>query len=47
MLAFHDAYLRSDDAAGALRAAQLALLRGPDVSLRSPAAWAAFRYAGN
>jgi CHAT domain-containing protein len=43
---FHDAYRASGDAASALRAAQLSLLRGPDRSQRSPAAWAGFRYAG-
>jgi CHAT domain-containing protein len=44
MSAFHRAYLASRDAATALRDAQLSLLRSPDAGLRSPAAWAAYRY---
>ncbi|HYR09073.1 MAG TPA: CHAT domain-containing protein, partial [Longimicrobium sp.] len=47
MTEFHRAYRRTGDGAGALRAAQLAALRGGDPALRSPAAWAAFRYVGN
>jgi CHAT domain-containing protein len=46
MVALHRAYAASADGASALRSAQLELLRGTDVSLRSPAAWAAFRYTG-
>lgn len=46
MAAFHPAYLRSGDAAVALRQAQLQLLRSPNPALRSPAAWAGFRYTG-
>jgi CHAT domain-containing protein len=46
MASFHQAYSRIPDAASALRRAQLSLLRVDDPSLRSPAAWAAFRYAG-
>jgi CHAT domain-containing protein len=42
MIAFHRAYRASGDPAAALHAAQLALLRSPDASLRSPAAWAGF-----
>lgn len=47
MVEFHRAYRVSGDGAGALRTAQLRLLRSSDPSLRSPTAWAAFRYAGN
>jgi CHAT domain-containing protein len=47
MIEFHRAYRRSDNGPLALRAAQLRLLRSPDPALRSPAAWAGFRYAGN
>lgn len=43
---FHGAYRSSGDAAQALRQAQLQMLRSRDVALRSPAAWAGFRYAG-
>jgi CHAT domain-containing protein len=46
MAAFHRAWRRSGDAAGALRQAQLELLRSGDPALRSPAAWGTFRYAG-
>lgn len=46
MAEFHQAYRRSADAAAALRHAQLRLLNSTDASLRSPAAWAGFRYAG-
>ncbi|MFL5382407.1 MAG: CHAT domain-containing protein [Longimicrobiaceae bacterium] len=46
MLAFHHAYRREGDGARALRAAQLRLLASADPALRSPAAWAGFRYAG-
>lgn len=46
MSEFYEAYRASGDAAGALHAAQLRLLRAPDHALRSPAAWAGFRYAG-
>ncbi|HEX6372017.1 MAG TPA: CHAT domain-containing protein [Longimicrobium sp.] len=47
MIEFHRAYRRSGDGPRALREAQLRLLRSSDPSLRSPAAWAGFRYAGN
>jgi CHAT domain-containing protein len=47
MAEFHRAYRQSGDAARSLREAQLLLLRSPDATLRSPAAWAAFRYTGN
>ncbi|HEY0019452.1 MAG TPA: CHAT domain-containing protein [Longimicrobium sp.] len=47
MVRFHDSFSRSRDAPAALREAQLQLLRSPDPSLRSPSAWAGFRYAGN
>lgn len=46
MTEFHQAYSRSTDASSALRHAQLTLLRSDSSSLRSPAAWAAFRYSG-
>jgi CHAT domain-containing protein len=47
MVAFHRAWRAGGgDGPGALRAAQLRLLRSADPALRSPAAWAAFRYAG-
>ncbi|MEO6525468.1 MAG: CHAT domain-containing protein [Gemmatimonadaceae bacterium] len=46
MHAFHGAYAKSGDASGALRAAQLELVRSNDPALRSPAAWAGFRYLG-
>jgi CHAT domain-containing protein len=42
MVAFHREYARTGDAAAALRASQLTLLRSPDTRLRSPAAWAGF-----
>jgi CHAT domain-containing protein len=47
MVEFHRAYRTSGDGAGALRVAQLQLLNSSDATLRSPTAWAAFRYAGN
>jgi CHAT domain-containing protein len=47
MIEFHRAYRRSGDGPRALREAQLRLLHSPDPALRSPAAWAGFRYAGN
>jgi CHAT domain-containing protein len=47
MVEFHRAYRRPGDGPRALREAQLRLLRSPDPALRSPAAWAGFRYAGN
>lgn len=46
MAEFHRAYRSSGNASAALRQAQLTLLRSPDPALRSPAAWAGFRYAG-
>lgn len=46
MEAFHEAYRETGDAAAALRTAQLELLRSGNPALRSPAAWASFRYAG-
>lgn len=47
MVEFHQVYRDSGDGAGALREAQLRLLRSHDPTLRSPAAWAGFRYVGN
>lgn len=47
MVAFHREYARTGDAAAALRAAQLTLLRSSDPRLRSPAAWAGFVHLGN
>ncbi|HKP75018.1 MAG TPA: CHAT domain-containing protein, partial [Longimicrobiaceae bacterium] len=46
MAAFHGAYRRGMGAPAALRAAQLRLLGSHDPRLRTPAAWAGFRYAG-
>ncbi|HEX6909559.1 MAG TPA: CHAT domain-containing protein [Longimicrobium sp.] len=46
MAEFHGAYRASGDAAAALRHAQLRLLDSSEPSLRSPSAWAGFRYAG-
>ncbi|MDQ3308630.1 MAG: CHAT domain-containing protein [Gemmatimonadota bacterium] len=46
MIEFHRAYRTSSDAAASLRAAQLRMLRSPDVTHRNPAAWAGFRYTG-
>lgn len=46
MIEFHQHYQRSHSGPAALREAQLALFRSSDSSLRSPAAWAAFRYTG-
>lgn len=46
MVPFHDAYRSSGNGPAALRRAQLYLLRSGDAALRSPAAWAGFRYAG-
>ncbi|HEX8674712.1 MAG TPA: CHAT domain-containing protein [Longimicrobium sp.] len=47
MIEFHRAYHLSGDGPSALREAQLRLLRASDPALRSPAAWAGFRYAGD
>jgi CHAT domain-containing protein len=47
MVEFHRAYHRSGSGPLALREAQLRLLRSPDPALRTPAAWAGFRYAGD
>lgn len=46
MVEFHRAHARSGNAAGALREAQLRLLQSGDEEIRSPSAWAGFRYAG-
>lgn len=46
MREFHRAYRGSGDGPRALREAQLVLLRSHDPMLRTPAAWAGFRYAG-
>lgn len=46
MTGFHRQYRGSRDGPQALRAAQLALLHSDDPELRTPAAWAGFRYAG-
>ncbi|HEU0300859.1 MAG TPA: CHAT domain-containing protein, partial [Longimicrobium sp.] len=46
MAEFHRAYAGDADGPAALRRAQLALLQSRDPALRSPASWAAFRYAG-
>jgi CHAT domain-containing protein len=47
MLAFHKYYRRLGDPAGALQAAQREMIRSENPRLRSPAAWAGFRYMGN
>lgn len=47
MTAFHRSYAARPDGPGALRAAQRALAHGNDAALRSPSAWAGFRYAGS
>jgi CHAT domain-containing protein len=47
MVEFHRVYTRSGDGVAALRTAQLHLLRSTNPDLRSPSAWAAFRYAGH
>ena len=39
---FHRTLTRTNDPVGALRAAQLALLRSDKASLASPASWGAF-----
>jgi len=44
--AFHEAYSSSADPSRSLHAAQRALLRSSRSRLRSPSAWAAFRYTG-
>ena len=46
MIAFHRTWRAEGDGARALRMAQLQLLASADPVLRSPAAWAGFRYAG-
>jgi len=46
MAAFHARYRETGDAPRALRDAQLRMLKSADRALRSPAAWAGFRYAG-
>jgi CHAT domain-containing protein len=46
MTRFHAGYQRRGDGPRALRDAQLALLQSTDPALRTPAAWAGFRYAG-
>ncbi|HET6231789.1 MAG TPA: CHAT domain-containing protein, partial [Longimicrobiaceae bacterium] len=47
MLEFHRAYRERPDGAAALRRAQLRMIGSRDARERSPAGWAAFRYAGN
>lgn len=46
MTVLHNTYRLTGDGAAALREAQLSLLGSADPALRSPAAWAGFRYAG-
>ncbi len=43
---FHSAYRAGGDGAAALRKAQVHMIHQPDPTLRSPAAWAGFRYVG-
>jgi CHAT domain-containing protein/tetratricopeptide (TPR) repeat protein len=47
MSELHAAYRVTGDGAAALHQAQLRLLRSSDPALRSPAAWAGFRFAGD
>jgi CHAT domain-containing protein len=47
MAELHRAYRRSGDGARSLQEAQLRMLRSSNPTLRAPAAWAGFRYAGN
>jgi CHAT domain-containing protein len=47
ILALHARLRRGDDPARALRGAQLELLRGGDLALRSPAVWGAFGSFGS
>ncbi|HEY0779004.1 MAG TPA: CHAT domain-containing protein, partial [Gemmatirosa sp.] len=47
MLAFHRAYGATGDGPGALRAAQLTMMRDPRAELRSPAAWGSFHFVGH
>jgi CHAT domain-containing protein len=47
MDAFHRRYQLHEDGPRALREAQLQMLQSPDPALRSPAAWAGYRYAGH
>jgi CHAT domain-containing protein len=47
MLEFHRRYREKSDPAEALREAQLHMLHLSDPALKSPAAWASFRYIGN
>jgi hypothetical protein len=47
MIEFHRVYHTHGDGPSSLRAAQRALMASNDPALRSPAAWAAFRYAGH
>jgi CHAT domain-containing protein len=46
MLTFYEAYDSSANPSAALRTAQLKLLQSHDPALRSPSAWAGFRYTG-
>lgn len=46
MTEFHRRYPATHDAPGSLRDAQLSMLHSETPALRSPAAWAGFRYAG-
>jgi CHAT domain-containing protein len=46
MVEFHRAYRGSSNGPSALRTAQLRLLQSENPALRSPSAWAGFRYAG-
>lgn len=47
MVEFHRSYRAHGDPARALRDAQLRMLQSDTAAYRNPAAWAAFRYAGN
>jgi CHAT domain-containing protein len=47
MVSFHRAYQQGDDAAAALRAAQLELLRSRKAGLASVFAWGSFQVIGH
>jgi CHAT domain-containing protein len=47
MVELHRAYRATGNGSLALQAAQTSMLKSSDPALRSPAAWAAFRYVGN
>ncbi|MGI8766795.1 MAG: CHAT domain-containing protein [Gemmatimonadaceae bacterium] len=46
MVDFHHAYRKTENASGALRVTQLQFIHSTNPTLRSPSAWAGFRYVG-